>query len=271
MIIFIVNDFFMRIRITENQYTKLVEQADVKCVPTGKTQFNQVDVSFYDILYNGVILNYGDQDLEKTHPIWVIQKKLGIGTDGYYGKDMLKSLSTKLGIDLCKQKNNNIPIGPVGLQKLGLWVNIPEDNENYILASTLVGENQLAEKKELHAILSTIKNRAVKCGYSMKESVLKGKQYSTWNYFNRLDEEGQFEELYNRISNQKTKGFDNMLKIVQNFGVGDVIKVNHYVNDDIVDLSVANTRTISKSYNNNKKTAKKIGDHTFWFDKRHPC
>ena len=93
----------MRIIITENQYSKLVEQVVVKCVPTGETEFNKIDISFYDMLYNGSILNYGDYDVDKTHPIYVIQKKLGIGTDGYYGKDMLKALSNQLNIDLCKQ------------------------------------------------------------------------------------------------------------------------------------------------------------------------
>ena len=82
----------MRIIITENQYTRLFEEREVKCVPTGDTEFKKVDVSFYDILKNGAILNYGDYDLDKTHPIYVIQKKLGIGRDGYYGKDMLEAL-----------------------------------------------------------------------------------------------------------------------------------------------------------------------------------
>ena len=93
----------MRIIITENQYTKLVEQVGVSCVPTGETEFNEVDVSFYDMLYKADILNYGDYDLDKTHPIYIIQKKLGIGRDGYYGKDMLEALSIELDIDLCKQ------------------------------------------------------------------------------------------------------------------------------------------------------------------------
>jgi hypothetical protein len=269
--IFMVKDFFMRIIITENQYGRLFEQDEVLCVPTAQTQFNTVDISFYDMLYNSYILKYGDSDSDKTHPIRIIQKKLGISRDGAYGKEMLEALALELDIDLCTQINNNIPIGTNGLKQLGLYVDIPEDNEDYILASTLVGENQTAGETELQAILSTIKNRADKCGYSMKDSVLKGKQYSTWNYYNTLDTEGQFRELTNRITNQKQKGFDNMLKIVQNFGDEDVIKVNHYVNADIVDLSTGNTRTIAVSYNNNKTTAKEIGDHTFWWDKRHPC
>ena len=68
------------------------------------------------MLYNGDVLNYGDYDLDKTHPVWIIQKKLRINPDGYYGKDMLKALSTQLDIDLCKQLNNNIPLGVNGLR-----------------------------------------------------------------------------------------------------------------------------------------------------------
>ena len=257
----------MRIIITENQYGRLLEQEEILCVPTADTQFNTVDISFYDILNNNVILTYGDYDSDKTHPIWIIQKKLGISRDGGYGKEMLEALALELDIDLCTQTNNNIPIGPNGLKLLGLHVDLPEDIENYILASTLVGENQNADKEELNAILSTINNRALKCGYNMKDSVLKGKQYSTWNYYNTLDTEGQFKELTNRISNQKLKGFNRMLKIVEKFSDDDIIKVNHYVNPDIVDLSTASTRTIAVSYNNNKKSAKEIGDHMFWWDK----
>lgn len=263
----------MRIIITENQYGRLFEQEEVLCVPTAETQFNAVDISFYDMLYNSSILNYGDYDEDKTHSIWVMQKKLGIHRDGYYGKDMLEALALKLNIDLCKQSNNNIPIGTNGLKQLGLYVDIPEDNEDYILASTLVGENQTAGETELQAILSTIKNRADKCGYSMKDSVLNGKQYSTWDYYNGLGtEEKKFKELNNRISNQKVKGFGRMLKIVKNFTDTDWDKeINHYVNPDIVDISSGSTRTIAKSYNNNKKSAKKIGDHIFWWDKYHSC
>ena len=56
-------------------------------------------------------------------------------------------------------------------------------------------------------------------------------------------------------------------KIVEKFGDDDIIKVNHYVNPDKVDLSTASTRTIAVSYNNNKVSAQKIGDHMFWWDK----
>jgi hypothetical protein len=268
MVVFIVNDFFMRIIITENQYGRLFEQEEIPCVPTAETQFNAVDISFYDIFYNGSILKYGDYDLDKTHPLWIIQKKLKIHRDGYYGKDMLEALALELEIDLCAQSNNTINMGINGLTQLGLYVRIPEDKmEDYILASTLVGENQTASETELNAILSTIQNRATKCGYTMQDSVLKGKQYSTWNYYNRLDKEEKLEELHNRIANQIPKGFNRMLKIVEKFGEDDIIKVNHYVNPDKVDLSTASTRTIAVSYNNNKSSAKKIGDHMFWWDK----
>ena len=221
----------MRIIITENQYGRLFEQDQVSCVPTGETIFNKVDISFYDILYNGSILNYGDYDEEETHPIWVIQKKLGIHRDGYYGKDMLEALSIELDIDLCNQTNNDIPVGPNGLESLGNWVKIPKDEmQEYILASTLVGENQTAGEEELKAILSTIKNRAIKCGYTMKDSVLKGKQYSTWNYYNRLGtQEKKYEELNNRTSNQKVKGFDRMLKIVEKLLLILMVELHHMV------------------------------------------
>ena len=166
------------------------------------------------------------------------------------------------------------------LQKMKIEIT-EKKMEDYILASTLVGENQNADEEELNAILSTIHNRALQCGYTMKDSVLEGKQYSTWNYYNTLDKKGQFEELYNRVHNQIPKGFKRMLEIVEEFGDDDVIKVNHYVNPGIVDLTTANTQTIAISYNNNKKSAKEIGDHMFWWDKMkkdgkydrgyHPC
>ena len=38
----------------------------------------------------------------------------------------------------------------------------------------------------------------------MKDSVLEGKQYSTWNYYTSLNtDEEKAEELHNRITNQK--------------------------------------------------------------------
>jgi len=271
----------MRIIITENQYGRLFEQEEISCVPTAKTQFNTVKISFYDLIKGGDELQYGDCDKDETHPIWGIQKKLGIYTDGCYGKDMLEALILKID-NFCDDKEEGFPIDGEKLKQLELYIDISTDNENHILASTLVGENQTADEKELNAILSTIYNRAVKCGYTMKDSVLKGKQYSTWNYYNNLiTDEEKYEELYNRVHNQIPKGFKRMLGVVNGFSDTDVIKVNHYVNPNKVDLSTASTRTIALSYNKNKSSSQQIGDHMFWWDKMkkdgkydrgyHPC
>ena len=127
--------------------------------------------------------------MSKMGAIKRIQKKLRINDDGYYGKTMLRKLAKELDIDLCKQKNNDIPIGPNGLTKLGFFeVTLPQEGtdeyENYILASTLVGECTRCKGDELFAIYSTIKRRSG--NESMVDTVLKPKQYSTWNGYNRL-------------------------------------------------------------------------------------
>ena len=267
MVIFIVNDFFMRIIITENQYTRLFEQEEVKCVPTGDTTYRDVDISVYDVMNNGAILNYGDYDPKDMGAIKRIQKKLGIKIDGFYGPTMLETLSTTLGIDLCKQKDNDIPIGPKGLTKLGLFdTTLPEDKDeytNYILASTLVGECNRCTKEELFAIYSTIKHRSKG---SLVDVVLKPKQYSTWNKYNSVDDKKEY--LITRISEQKRKGFDEMLSLVRGFKNKSPLKYNHYVNPTIVDLENSK-RSIAQSYRNNKESSKQIGNHLFWWDKRH--
>lgn len=265
----------MKIIITEKQLDVLFEQDNTlgNCVPTGDTKWNSVDTTIYDILNNGHVLHYGDKNDEPDSAIKVIQKKLGISNDGFYGKTMLRRLAKKLNIDICKQTNNDIPVGPNGLNKLGLNITIPTDTEgyeNYILASTLIGENIIGDKDELFAILSTIKQRAIKCGYNMEKAVLKPKQYSTWNYYNRLSNDKKPIELLNRVTNQKTKGFDEMLNTVKAFKKTKPLKYNHYVNPNIVDL-VKGTRSVAISYRNNKKTSKKIGDHLFWWDNKHGC
>lgn len=258
----------MRITITENQYTRLFEQEEVSCAPTGDTEYKEVDVTIYDIMNRGKILYYGDKDLNDMGAIKVIQVKLGINDDGYYGPTMLETLSTTLDIDLCKQKNNDIPIGPNGLTQLGLFdTTIPkEDTEeyvNYILASTLVGECNRCEKDELFAIYSTIKHRSKG---SMVDAVLKPKQYSTWNTYNKSDDKKLFLQL--RIAEQKRKGFDEMLPLVKGFRNKLPLKYNHYVNPSIVDLE-NDTRPVAKSYRDNKETQKQIGKHLFWWDKKH--
>ena len=258
----------MRITITENQYTRLFEQEEIECVPTGDTEWNDVDITVYDIMNNGAILKYGDKDIKDMGAIKRIQEKLGIKIDGYYGPIMLETLSTTLDIPLCAQKDNDIPIGPNGLTKLDLFdTTIPDENTqdyvNYILASTLVGECNRCTKDELFAIYSTIKRRSKG---SMVDVVLKPKQYSTWNRYNTSDDKKEF--LITRISEQKRKGFDEMLSFVKEFRNKSPLKYNHYVNPKIVELETSN-RSIAKSYRNSKESAKQIGKHLFWWDKKH--
>ena len=240
----------MRIIITENQYGRLFEQEEIPCVPTAETQYYEVDVTIYDIMNNGAILHYGEEDMNEMGAIKRIQKKLGIKIDGYYGPTMLETLSTTLGIEL------------------GLFdTTIPKDDTdeyiNYILASTLVGECNRCGKDELFAIYSTIKRRSKG---SMVDVVLKPKQYSTWNGYNGSDDKKEF--LVTRISEQKRKGFDEMLSLVKEFRNKSPLKYNHYVNPTIVDLENDN-RSIAKSYRDSKESAKQIGKHLFWWDKKH--
>lgn len=261
----------MRIIITENQYGRLFEQKEIPCVPTADTKYYEVDVTIYDIMNNGVILHYGEEDDNNMGAIKRIQDKLGIGVDGKYGPTMLGTLSTTLGIDLCKQKNNDIPIGPNGLTKLGLFdVTMPKENTedyvNYILASTLVGECTGCKEDELFAIYSTIKHRSKG---SMVDAALKPKQYSTWNRYNKSKDKKEF--LVTRISEQKRKGFDEMLSTVKGFRNKSPLKYNHYFTNTLAKKAREGTFNddVAESYRNNIKSAKKIGNHTFWWDKRH--
>ena len=122
------------------------------------------------------------------------------------------------------------------------------------------------KEDELFAIYSTIKRRSG--DESMVETVLKPKQYSTWNGYNRLTtDEDKVEFLINRISSHKEKGFDVVLEKVKKFRNKSPLKYNHYVNPTIVDLENSN-RSIAKSYRDNKETSKQIGKHLFWWDKK---
>tara|TARA_Y100000034_G_C6863775_1_gene393441 strand:- start:263 stop:1042 length:780 start_codon:yes stop_codon:yes gene_type:complete len=258
----------MRITITENQYTRLFEQEEISCAPTGDTEYKEVDVTIYDIMNGGKILYYGDKDLNDMGAIKRIQVKLGINDDGYYGPTMVETIANKLGIDLCNDKWTDYSVGSKTLPKLGLFdTTIPnedtEDYVNYILASTLVGECNRCRKDELFAIYSTIKHRSKG---SMVDAVLKPKQYSTWNSYNKSDDKKLFLQL--RIAEQKRKGFDEMLSLVKGFRNKSPLKYNHYVNPTIVDLENSK-RSIAKSYRDSKESSKQIGKHLFWWDKKH--
>jgi len=273
----------MKIIVTETQLKYLVENVESTnntkddCLPEKITEWREVDYSVKDIK-GGKTLNYGDKDAKNGNALKKIQKKLGIGVDGEYGVGTLKALAEKLGIDLCKQKDKNIPIGPNGIKKLGIKENLvitKENREDYILASTLVIENFNASNTELFAILSSIKNRANTCNKSMEHMVLIPKQYSTWDYYNKLDKEGKKKELKERLENHiENKNLDKFLKVVKDFkGSGTLTKVNHYFTKELAkkadDMEL--NSPIAESYRNNKKSIQKIGDHIFWWDSSHRC
>ena len=273
----------MKIIVTETQLKYLVENVESTkntkddCLPKKITEWREVDYSVKDIK-GGKTLNYGDKDAKNGNALKKIQKKLGIGVDGEYGVGTLKALAEKLGIDLCKQKDKNIPIGPNGIKKLGIKENLvitKENREDYILASTLVIENFNASNTELFAILSSIKNRANTCNKSMEHMVLIPKQYSTWDYYNKLDKEGKKKELKERLENHiENKNLDKFLKVVKDFkGSGTLTKVNHYFTKELAkkadDMEL--NSPIAESYRNNKKSIQKIGDHIFWWDSSHRC
>ena len=259
----------MRIIITENQYTRLFEQEEVSCVPTGDT-YTTVDISVYDIMNRGKKLEFGMKDPNDMGAIKRIQNKLGIKVDGKYGPTMVETIANKIGIDLCKDKWTNYSVGDKTLPRLGLFdTTMPkkdtEDYVNYILASTLVGECNRCTKEELFAIYSTIKHRSKG---SLVDAVLKPKQYSTWNGYNSSKDKEEY--LITRISEQKRKGFDEMLSTVKGFINKSPLKYNHYVNPTAITFDLETSqRSIAKSYRDNKESSKQIGNHMFWWDKRH--
>lgn len=273
----------MKIIITENQLKYIIneqnntEVTEKECLPEPIKEWNEVDYSVKDVK-DGKILNYGDKDTKEGNALKKIQKKLGIGVDGEYGVSTLKALAKELDIDLCKQKDYNIPIGPNGMKKLGIKENLvitKENREDYILASTLVIENFNASNTELFAILSSIKNRANTCGESMEHMVLIPKQYSTWDYYNKLDKEGKKKELKERLENHiENKNLDKFLKVVKGFKrSGSLTKVNHYFTKELAKKAdnMELNSPIAKSYRQNKESRQTIGDHVFWWDSSHRC
>jgi len=265
-----------------NELTSLIEiyskeSTEEECLPKPVEKWNEVNYSVKDIK-EGKILNYGDRDTKNTNALKKIQDKLGVVIDGEYGVGTLKALAKELDIDLCEQTNYNIPIGPNAIKNLGIKESLiitKENREDYILASTLAIENQNAGKKELYAILSTIKNRADKCNKSMEYMVLLPQQYSTWNYYNGLSAEEKKKELKNRLENHiENKNLNNFLKVVKDFKKGGVISnYNHYFTNELADEADNGelTNSIAQSYLDNKDNSKVIGDHTFWWDKNHKC
>jgi len=281
----------MKILVTSNQLKTLIlkEQVEqekeeivkIDCVPNLPKSWNQVDYSLKDVL-NGEVLHYGDEDPDEMGALKLIQRRLNTleGThfieDGKYGPNILTRLSEFLNIDLCKQKNNDIPIGSNALKKLGLNFEINKDNkEDYLIASTLIGENVKGTKEEIFAILSTIKNRIPHCpNLNNMEDVLSIRgQYSTLNHYNDLKtEEEKTKELFDRISNQKSKhDFGRILNMVKQFRNTTPLPYNHYVANYLIKDYPNKTDSLATSYNENKKSAKQIGDHTFWWADQHRC
>ena len=146
--IFMLKDFFMRIIITENQYSLLVEQStskhlpsvnglDVDCLPTGdtfthtnvyegRTNWNPISHRIKDVS-RSARLNYGDKDKNLNNgAISKIQRKLNddgynVAEDGMYGNELLRALKEFFDVDMCNQQDVNIRIGPKGLGELELW------------------------------------------------------------------------------------------------------------------------------------------------------
>lgn len=125
----------MKIIITENQLEYIIKKQnntkvkEKECLPKPVKEWNEVDYSVKNVK-DGKILNYGDKDTKNGNALKKIQKKLGVGVDGEYGVGTLKALAKKLKIDLCKQKDYNIPIGPNGIKKLGIEENIKLNKDN---------------------------------------------------------------------------------------------------------------------------------------------
>jgi hypothetical protein len=269
----------MKIIITEDQLKYIINEQEVECLPNPIKEWNEVNYLLKDVK-DGKILNYGDKDTKNDNALKKIQKKLGVAVDGEYGVGTLKALAKKLDIKLCKQKDYNIPIGPIAVGRLfkkGTLTTTKEnrEDEDHILASTLVIENFNGSNDELYAILSSIKNRANKCKKTMEDMVLLPSQYSTWNYYNTLDKEDKSKELKDRLENHiKNKNLNNFLKVVKDFkNSGTLTHVNHYFTNSLAKMANKGTlnSAIAKSYRKNKKSSKVIGGHTFWWDSEHRC
>ena len=280
----IISETQLKNVILREQTVETPPKTSDECAPVSPKQWNKVNYTLDDVK-NGSIIKFGDSDPKDGNAIKLIQHRLnnyeydGV-PDGKYGRGMLKQLSHFLDIDLCKQKDTTINIGPNALKLLGLSFEITEEmEEDYLLATALVGENVKGTQQELNAILSTIKNRISHCPNlkTMTDVLSIGDQYSTLNHYNSLSDKDKKIELYNRVLNQKLEptynDFDGMLKKVQRFRKTTPLRYNHYFTNTLARKAKKGTYNdaVAKSYRNNIKTSEQIGDHTFWWDEKHRC
>lgn len=280
----IISETQLKNVILREQTVETPPKTSDECAPMSPKQWNKVNYTLDDVK-NGSIIKFGDSDTKKGNAIKLIQRRLNNfeydgEPDGKYGRGMLKQLSHFLNIDLCKQNNNTINIGPNALKLLGISFDItPEMEEDYLLATALVGENVKGTQQELNAILSTIKNRINHCPNlkTMTDVLSIGDQYSTLNYYNSLSDKDKKIELYSRVLNQKLEptynDFDGMLKKVRRFRKTTPLQYNHYFTNTLANKSKKGTYNdaVAQSYRNNIKSSKQIGSHTFWWDKTHRC
>ena len=308
MVIFIVNDFFMRIIITENQYSRLFEQStgkrlpsvnglDEDCLPTGNTfthsevyggrkKWNIISHRIKDVA-RSARLNYGDKDKNlKNGAISEIQRKLNsdgynIAVDGMYGNELLRALKEFLDVPMCNQQDVNIRIGPNGLKDLELWPPKPikldsnvesDEYRDVIMAATIAGECPRCNEAEIHAILATMYWRGDIKGMSIPKVTVICSQYNNW-----CGSESDIQGYVNEVRKDGRLS-QRIIDLVKTFWTGqkyNKYKFTHYTNpnrDDVkVDLE-GGDRAISKSYQEHyDETLQPSGaKHKFWYDKKFP-
>ena len=205
----------MRIIITENQYSLLVEQStskhlpsvnglDADCLPTGdtfthtnvyegRTNWKSITHRIEDVA-RSARLNYGDQDKNQNGAISKIQRKLNddgynVAVDGMYGNELLIALKGVFDVDMCNQQDVNIRIGPNGLKDLELWPPKPieldsdvesDEYRDVIMAATIAGECPRCNNEEILAILSTMYWRGDEKGMSIPKVTVICSQYNNW-------------------------------------------------------------------------------------------
>tara|TARA_R110000765_G_scaffold199904_1_gene305444 strand:+ start:690 stop:1595 length:906 start_codon:yes stop_codon:yes gene_type:complete len=296
----------MRITITENQYSLLVEQSiskhlpsvnglDADCLPTGDT-FTHTNV--YEGITNwkpithrikdvarSARLNYGDKDKNlKNGAISEIQRKLNrdgynVAVDGMYGNELLIALKEEFDVDMCNQQDINIPIGPNGLGKLELWppksIKLDSDVESddyrdVIMAATIAGECPRCNPEEIHAILSTMYWRADIKKVNIPKVTVICSQYNNWC--------GSDSNIQGYVDKVRKDGrlSQRILDLVQEFWTEqkyDNYVFTHYANPNRLDVKVdleGGNRPVSKSYQEHyDENLQPVGaKHKFWYDKQ---